>query len=185
MAGAQSVRVLGEAFARHRREIVRAYLFHIYKATERVWIANSYFVPDGVVLRALVRAARRGVDVRVLVPGRSDVLVVQLASRAIYDKLLAAGVRLFEWQGNVLHSKTAVIDGNWSTIGTFNLDYRSLRSNLEVNVTILDARFGAVMEQSYLSDLENSIEVAPRAKTLVTLPGRMLENTLYRFRKLL
>jgi cardiolipin synthase len=85
----------------------------------------------------------------------------------------------------VLHSKTAVIDSTWSTIGTFNLDYRSLRMNLEVNVSILDARFAAVMEQSYLSDLENSVEVAPREKSLATLPARLVENTLYRFRKLL
>ena len=115
---------------RHRREILHAYLSNIYRAQRRVFITNAYFVPDLAVVRALKRAARRGVDVRVLLPSESDVPIVKHASRAMWGGLMKAGVRLFEWQPSILHSKSAVIDGRWSTIGSFNLDYQSLRQNL-------------------------------------------------------
>ncbi len=182
--GGQQVRVLGEAFHKKRREIVRAYVAHMYRAQRRIWLANSYFVPDRVIRRALIRAARRGVDVRVLLPGQSDVPIVRMASRAIYARLLKAGVRIFELQKNVLHSKTAVVDGIWSTIGTFNMDYRSLKSNLEVNLAVNDRRFGAVMEQSYLADLEQSHEVTSEEFEQRSLAERAVEQVAYRFRKL-
>ena len=181
----QKVRVLGEDFARHRREIVRAYLKNLYRAERRVWIANSYFVPDRMVVRALKRAARRGANVRVLVPGVSDVEIVRHASRAVWGGLMRHGVRVFEWQRNVLHAKTAVIDGHWSTIGTFNMDARSLRSNLEVNVAVSDEGFAAVMEQSFERDLEDSREVDSHEFLFRPLGDRLLELICYRFRKLL
>jgi cardiolipin synthase A/B len=183
--GDQSVRVLGQSFFRQRREIVRAYISNIHRARKRIWITNSYFVPNLVITRALVRAARRGVDVRVLLPGKSDIEIVRLASRAMYQKLMDAGVRIFEWTGNVLHSKTAVIDGIWSTIGTFNLDYRSLRSNLEVNVSVYDVGFGGVLEQSFMRDLESATEVDPHQFQLRALSERLAGSVLYRFRSLL
>jgi cardiolipin synthase len=181
----QPVRVLGEAYTRKRRQIVRAYLYRIYNARERVWLTNSYFVPDPAIRRALKRAAGRGVDVRVLLPGRSDVPIVRIASQAIYEQLLTSGVRIFEWHDSILHAKTAVIDGTWSTIGTFNLDYRSLRSNLEVNVAVLDRQFGAVMERSFQADLGLSQEVDLDVFRQRALPNRMLQSLAYRFRKLL
>lgn len=184
-AGEQAVRVLGEASFRQRREIVRAYISNIYRARERIWITNSYFVPNAVIMRALVRAARRGVDVRVLLPGKSDIEIVRIASRAIYERLMDAGVRVFEWNDNVLHAKTAVIDSVWSTIGTFNLDYRSVRTNLEVNVSVLDAGFGKLMERSFLRDLERSSEVDPDRFRFRSLSERLIESTLYGFRSLL
>lgn len=179
------VRVLGENYARHRREIVRAYLKNLYRAERRVWIANSYFLPDRMVVRALKRAARRGADVRVIVPGVSDVEIVRHASRAMWGGLMRHGVRIFEWQKNMLHAKTAVIDGRWSTIGTFNMDARSLRSNLEVNVAVSDDEFAAVMEQSFERDLESSREVDSHEFLFRPLGDRLLEAILYRFRKLM
>ncbi len=181
----QKVRVLGENFAEHRREIVRAYLKNVYRAERRVWIANSYFVPDRMVVRALKRAARRGADVRVIVPGESDVEIVRHASRAVWGGLMRHGVRIYEWQKNMLHAKTAVIDGRWSTIGTFNMDARSLRSNLEVNVAVSDEGFAAFMEQSFERDLEDSREVDAHEFLFRPLGDRLLELILYRFRKLL
>ncbi len=181
----QKVRVLGENFSAHRREIVRAYLKNLYRAERRVWIANSYFLPDRMVVRALKRAARRGADVRVLVPGVSDVEIVRHASRAMWGGLMRNGVRIFEWQKNMLHAKTAVIDGRWSTIGTFNMDARSLRSNLEVNVAVSDEGFAAVMEQSFERDLESSREVDSHEFLFRPLGDRLLELVFYRFRKLL
>jgi cardiolipin synthase A/B len=183
--GSQRVRVLGENYFRNRLEIVRAYLSNIYRAERRVWITNSYFTPDRAVVRALKLAGDRGVDVRVLLPGQSDVEAVRHASRAMWGGLMRHNVRIFEWQQTMLHAKTAVIDGVWSTIGTFNLDYRSLRSNLEVNVSVMDEGFAALLEASFLRDLEQSREVDPHEFQFRSLGDRLLELVLYRFRKLL
>jgi cardiolipin synthase len=185
-AGGCRVNVLGEAsFFRARREISHAYLHELYRAKERAWIRNAYFVPDRNVRRALGRAARRGVDVRVLVPAESDVEIVRHASRATFGYLLRHGVRVFEFQEGILHAKSAVIDGRWSTIGTFNLDYLSLRSNLEVNVSVDDELFGATMEGSFMRDLEQSREIDRQAFRFRPLGERLLELLAYRFRKLL
>lgn len=177
--GTQSVRVIGQAHWRQRREIVRAYLYNVYTARRRVWLTNSYFIPDPAVARALMRAARRGVDVRVLLPGRSDVGLVRFASRAIWPKLMRRGVRIYEWIPGILHAKTAVIDGRWSTIGTYNLDTWSRLYNLEVNVAVLDAGFARVMEQSFLRDLESSREVDEKEFRFRPLGERLLERLAY------
>jgi cardiolipin synthase len=185
-ASACRVSVLAEAsFFRARREISQAYLHALYRAKKRAWIRNAYFVPDRSVRRALGRAAQRGVDVRVLMPGESDVEIVRHASRATWGYLLRRGVRLFEFEAGILHAKSAVIDGRWSTIGTFNLDYLSLRSNLEVNVSIDDEAFGATMEGSFIRDLEQSREIDRTAFRFRSLGERLLELLAYRFRKLL
>lgn len=181
----QMVRVLGESYLRTRRQISQAYLAEIDRAKERVWVENAYFVPDRRVRRSLRRAAQRGVDVRIIVPGVSDVELVRIASRATWGALLARGVRLFEYQRGVLHSKSAVIDGRWSTVGTYNLDYLSLRMNLEVNIAVLDTRFGQQMEQSFELDLADSKEVDAGAFRRRSLGGRALEQLAYRFRKVL
>lgn len=182
--GSQRVRVIGESARKNRRQIVRAYLGNMYRAKERIWISNSYFVPDGAVVRALRRAAQRGVDVRVIVPGRSDVEIVRHASRAVWSRLMKHGVRIFEWYDNVMHAKSAVIDGEWSTIGTFNLDAWSLFHNLEVNVTVRDPGFGALMEASFERDFEQAREVNSQDFAYRSLQDRILETVLYRFRKL-
>jgi cardiolipin synthase len=184
-AGSHRVRVLGQSFFRNRRDIARAYRKQIYQSRETVFISNSYFIPDRSVIRALCLAAQRGVDVRVLVPGVSDVPMIRYASRAVWGRLLRAGVRLFEWQGEVLHAKTAVIDESWSTVGTFNLDQLSLRNNLEVNVSVEDSAFGKVMGQSFLMDLESSHEVLYERFRYRPLWDRLLERIAYRFRKFL
>ncbi|HEY8942945.1 MAG TPA: phospholipase D-like domain-containing protein [Polyangiaceae bacterium] len=185
-AEGQRVRVLGEGFFfRNRHTISRAYLAHLYRAQRRAWLANSYFVPDRSVVRALVRAARRGVDVRIIVPDESDVPIANWASRAVWSRLLRNGVRIFQWSRSILHSKTAVVDGRWSTIGTFNLDHLSLRVNLEVNVAVLDEGFAATMEASFERDLLECREVDLRSFQYRSLGSRLLEFIAYRFRKFL
>jgi len=185
-AGGMRVNVLGEAsFLREQREISRAYVRELYRARQRAWIRNAYFVPDRAVRRALGHAAGRGVDVRVLVPGESDVEVVRHASRATWGYLLRHGVRIFEFESRILHAKSAVIDGRFSTIGTFNLDYLSLRSNLEINVSVDDEVFGATMEGSFLRDLEASREIDQNAFRYRPLGERLFELVAYRFRKFL
>lgn len=181
----QAVRVLGQRFLRTQRQISRAYLHYLRRAERRIFIANSYFVPDRRVLRALAQAARRGVDVRIIVAGQSDVDIVRHASRAVWGRLLRAGVRIFEWDESVLHAKTAVVDAQWSTIGTFNLDYLSLRLNLEVNVSVLDERFGSSVEASFLKDFELCREVSRVDFRYRPLGQRLLEFFAYRLRKFL
>jgi cardiolipin synthase len=184
-SGDQLVRVLGEDHELHRREITSAYLLNIFRAKKRVWITNSYFVPDRRVVRALKHAGRRGVDVRVILPAYSDVEIVRHASRAMWGGLMRSGVRIFEFHRSILHAKSAVIDGTWSTVGSFNMDYRSLRLQLEVNLTVQDTAFGAVMEDSFRRDLEYSSEVDRRTFRFRPLSYRLLEFLFYRFRKFL
>lgn len=179
------VRILGERYYRHRHEIARDYASRVYAAKKSVYISNSYFVPDGSVRRALSRAAKRGVDVRVIVPAHSDVEAVKFAGRAQYEKLLRAGVRLFEWQDGMFHAKTAVIDSQWCTTGTFNFDYMSLRNNLEVNASVLDEGLSEQVEQSFCEDLKGSREVELRDVVSRSMADRFVESTFYRLRKFL
>ncbi len=179
------VRILGERYFRHRHEIARDYASRVYAAKKTVYISNSYFVPDASVRRALVRAAKRGVDVRVIVPAHSDVEAVKFAGRAQYQKLLAAGVRIYEWQDGMFHAKTAVIDTEWCTTGTFNFDYLSLHYNLEVNASVLDAELAAEVERSFCDDIAGSREVELREVELRSPYDRLVENGFYRLRKFL
>ncbi len=179
------VRILGERFFRNRHEIAVDYASRLYAAKKTAYIANSYFVPDASVRRALVRAAKRGVDVRILVPAHSDVEAVKYAGRAQYGKLLRAGVRIFEWQDGMFHAKTAVIDGSWCTTGTFNFDYMSLRQNLEVNASVLDVELAASVERSFLADLTCAREIELAEVQFRSLSDRLLEATFYRLRKFL
>jgi cardiolipin synthase len=179
------VRILGERYFRHRHQIATDYMTHVYAAKKTVYISNSYFVPDAAVRRALVRAAQRGVDVRVIVPAHSDVEPVKFAGRAQYRSLLEAGVRIYEWQAGMFHAKTAVIDGQWCTTGTFNFDYMSLRYNLEVNASVLDDELSAEVERSFCDDLAHSREIGLREVQQRSVYDRFLENGFYRLRKFL
>lgn len=183
--GEAKVRVLANHFLGERRAIRSTYLDRIRRAKESVYITNSYFVPDRVIRRELRRAASRGVDVRVLLPGESDVPAVSYASRRMYGWLMNQGIHMHEWRGNVLHAKTAVIDGEWTTVGTYNLDYRSWRFNLEVTVAIEDPTVGAAMKERFFQDLESAPAVDLRAYRYRPLSERLLEHFFYLFRKLL
>jgi cardiolipin synthase len=179
------VRILGERYFRHRHQIATDYASRVYAAKKNVFIANSYFVPDASVRRALTRAAQRGVDVRVIVPAHSDVEPVKFAGRSQYRELLESGVRIYEWQDGMFHAKTAVIDGQWCTTGTFNFDYMSLRYNLEVNASVLDDELSSEVEHSFSDDLKSSREVEMRDVEQRSVADRLLENGFYRLRKFL
>jgi cardiolipin synthase len=129
-------------------------------ARERLYITNAYFAPDDNFLALLVRAARRGVDVRILVGGpNTDVTVARAVAHGRYEALLEAGARVFEYQETVLHAKTFVVDGLWSSVGTMNFDNRSLALNDESTLMVLDSAAGRRMEQLFLEDLRYSREV--------------------------
>jgi cardiolipin synthase A/B len=125
-------------------------------AAERIWITQSYFAPDDELLAAITEAAGRGVDVRILVAGFSDSDLLLNASRAYYADLLEAGVKVFESQEHIMHAKTMVVDGYWSTVGSSNLDYLSFLHNHEANAVILGAEFAAELEDVFVADLGNA-----------------------------
>jgi cardiolipin synthase len=154
---AAEVAVLGHDAWVARRAIRRAYLSRIRGAQRRVLLENSYFLPDAATRREIQRAARRGVEVRVVVPRTGDVPAVTWATRFMYAGLLRAGVHVHEWTPSVLHAKTAVVD-DWATTGSYNLDYRSLRYNLEANVASQDPGFVDAVAGSIRRDLAAGCE---------------------------
>jgi cardiolipin synthase len=129
-------------------------------ARERLYITNAYFAPDRNFVALLADAADRGVDVRVLVGGpRTDVRAARLAAHSRYDRLLAAGVRVYEYQPSTLHAKTFVVDGCWTAVGTMNFDNRSLALNDESTLMVLDEAFGIQMETIFVADLTRAVEI--------------------------
>lgn len=129
-------------------------------AQRTLYIANSYFVPDDDFRDLLTAARKRGVDVRVLTAGEAtDIKSTRYAGRARYEELLRAGVRIFEYQPTMVHSKTFVVDGLWTTIGSLNFDNRSLAFNNESSLAVLDSAFGALNDSLYMADLKHSREI--------------------------
>jgi len=124
-----------------------------------LWLTDAYFVGTTTYVRTLCDAAQDGVDVRLLVPGASDIPVTQALSRAGYRPLLYAGIRVFEWNGPMLHAKTAVADGRWARIGSSNLNLASWFGNWELDIAIEDAAFAAEMEAMFEADLQNATEI--------------------------
>lgn len=136
------------------------YVISIVSASKSIYINNAYFIPDRDTIRALEGAIRRGVDVKVIVPGEwTDVPVVRQASRWHYEMLLRRGIQIFEYQGTMMHAKTMVVDGIWSTIGSSNFDDRSFRLNDEVNVNIYGEEIAAQMEAMFAEDLARSEQI--------------------------
>lgn len=127
-----------------------------------VHLTNAYFVPDPKLVRALTGAARRGVDVQLILPGKSDSWLVFHAGRSHYAELLDAGVRIYERRDTVLHAKTASIDGAWATVGSTNLDWRSYLLNDELNAVILGTDFSRQMEAMFDKDREASVQIDPK-----------------------
>ena len=128
----------------------------INSAETSVYLTNAYFVPDPQLLTALTDAAQRGVDVKIILPSNTDFWLVFHAGRSFYTKLLEGGVKIYERRGALLHSKTALVDGVWSTIGSTNLDWRSFLHNEEVNAVILGQEFGGQMQVMFDKDLAAS-----------------------------
>lgn len=149
-----------------RHQVHCLYLRLLRSAERRLYLTTPYFVPDHRTQNELVEAARRNVDVRLLLPGKSDVRITHWAARAAYQKLLAGGVRVFEYQPRVLHAKTAVIDGDVATVGTANLDYRSLFVNYELNLFSANEPLCAALEAQFLEDLAEAEEVTARSWSL-------------------
>lgn len=146
-----------------RQGIYASYLAAIRSARQRIWITQAYFIPNEEFMDVLAAAARRGVEVRLLVPSTSDIKMMVHASRFHYQPLLDAGARIYEYSGPMLHAKTAVVDGVWATVGSSNLDFRSFIHNDEANAIIVGHDFGTRMEQMFEDDIGNAREITRAA----------------------
>ena len=131
----------------------------IHQANHRVWLVTPYFVPGEAARMALTSAALRGLDVRVLLPARSDSILVSAAARSYYDELLAAGVRVFEYQPRMLHSKALLVDDDTCIIGSANFDHRSFRLNFELSVLLHDPGLAGELQAEIESSLGHCREV--------------------------
>jgi cardiolipin synthase len=141
-------------------------------AQRSLWLTDAYFVGVSSYIQGLRAAVMDGVDVRLLVPGATDIPIVRAVSRAGYRPLLEAGVRVFEWNGPMLHAKTAVADGHWARVGSTNLNLASWIGNWELDVAVQSDRFGREMQHAYLQDLQNSREIVLRRPRRVHPVGR-------------
>lgn len=152
---------------RHRNDIARHYRVALRAARKRVVIANAYFFPGYRFIREMRRAAKRGVDVRLILQGEPDMAIVKTAASLLYDHLGRSGVRIFEYCDRPLHGKVALVDDEWSTVGSSNLDPLSLALNLEANVIIRDKAFNHHLHARLTDLMENScrsIEVSEKSR---------------------
>jgi cardiolipin synthase len=161
--GSALVRALGSTPDQGDYLIYKTYVSALTSADNYAHLTMAYFAPDPQVMHALTDAARRGVDVRVIFPSFSDVGLMLYAGRSYYEDLLEAGIRIYERRDAMLHAKTAVIDGVWSTIGSTNLDMRSFLHNDEINAVVLDVEFARRMEDLFQRDLKESTEITAQA----------------------
>lgn len=154
----------------------RFFALSIAGARKTLYLTNAYFAPERNFVEQLCAAAQRGVDVRILTAGpRTDVEIVRQAGRAWYETLLSAGIRIYEWQPTTLHSKTFVVDGLWSTIGTMNFDNRSMALNDESTLMVLDQGIGEQMNAIFMDDLRYAEEITAESFARRPWLGRIAE----------
>lgn len=158
-AGTALVRIVGSTPGQDNRITFVVYVSAFTFAEHSIHLTNAYFIPDDQILNALIDAAKRGVDVKIILPSATDSSMALNAARYHYSALLQAGVNIYERRNAILHAKTAVIDGVWSTVGSTNLDYWSLLSDDEVNAVILGREFARAMEKMFADDLVQSQQI--------------------------
>ncbi len=161
------------------------YLEAINRASRNVWLTQAYFLPDQDFVDALVTTAQRGVDVRLLVPLKSNHVVADWISRGYYDQLLRGGVRILRFQGAMVHAKTATVDGSWSTVGTANIDRLSLQGNYEINLEVIDEGLAHELERIFETDQGNCLELTLSEWQARDLHRRFTESLLNPLRPLL
>lgn len=161
------------------------YLEAINRASRNVWLTQAYFLPDQDFVDALKEASRRGVDVRLLVPLKSNHIVADWISRGYYSQLLDAGVRVLRYRDAMVHAKTATVDGVWCTVGTANIDRLSLQGNYEINLEAIDEELAKQLEEVFLVDQSNCLELSSEEWEARDLHRKFTEAILSPFRPLL
>ena len=174
--GTSPVQVVHSGPDQEYKAIRETYFAGILRGRKRVWIASPYFVPDAGLMDALMLAGRAGVDVRFLGLFRPDKWVPFLAARYYWNDLLAAGVKVYQYARGMMHSKYVLVDGEWASVGTANMDNRSLFLNFEVNCLVYDPAAVAELEKHYLADLEWSVRLDPQVFAARPLAARLAEN---------
>jgi len=159
IAGKEVVRAIGSSPDEPYSLIYATLLSAIGSAESSVHLTNAYFAPDPQLLAALEAASQRGVEVKLILPSETDSWLVFNLGRSYYEQLLRAGVKIYERQGMILHSKTALIDGVWATVGSTNLDWRSFLHNWELNAVVLGPDFGSQVQAMFNKDLTSSEEI--------------------------
>lgn len=157
--------------------------YSIDQAQTSILLTTAYFIPSRRLIQRLEEAVRRGVEVKLLVPGKSDIPIASYAGRAFFSRLLKAGIEIYTYLGEMLHAKTYLFDQSWSIIGSTNLDYQSLRYNDEGNIGILDSVFASKMAGVFEEDLKNSSQVDIETWHKRPLLGKMIEHFFALFRK--
>jgi cardiolipin synthase len=175
-AGNELLRVLGSTPGRDNRFTYLMYLAAFTNAESSIHLTTPYFAPDAKILKALRKAAKRGLDVEIILPGASDSAVMSSAGRGYYSALLKSGVKLFERRDDsMLHAKTAVIDQVWSTVGSTNMESLSFLNNDEINAVILSRDFAARMELMFQDDLKQATQIRPEAWSRRPIKERLKE----------
>lgn len=169
----------------HQRFIYNELIAEIRNAKKYVYLTTAYFVPDIRLLRVLRLAAKRGVDVRILLPWSSDYKSVDLSAQSFFTLLLKAGVKIYRYCGPMLHAKTAVVDRDWATIGSFNLDSRGLMFNYELNVVSNSHDFAFELQETFIKDLQNAKQVLAADWYKRSFVRKFLEATTWPIHKLL
>jgi cardiolipin synthase len=171
-------------YSREGRKRMRNLLrYSIDHAQTRILLTTAYFIPSRRLIEKLEAAVRRGVRVRLLVPGKSDIPAASYAGRAFFSRLLESGIEIYTYLGEMLHAKAYLFDDRWSIVGSTNLDYQSLVYNDEGNVGILDSYFGLEMSRIFEEDLKNSVKIDERAWRKRPTLERMKEHFFALFRK--
>ena len=169
--------------AKGRRKMRKLLYYSITTSRESIHLTTAYFTPSRRMMHVLEDAVSRGVKVKLLLPGKSDIASAYYAGRAFFTVLLKAGIEIFTYQGEILHAKTAIFDGNWSVIGSANLDFQSLRRNDEGNVGIVDENFGRQMISVFQEDLEQSEKIVLETWIKRSFLEKMKESFFVLFRR--
>jgi cardiolipin synthase A/B len=185
MPGKSLVQVVHSGPDADYKAIRETYFAGILNARKRVWIASPYCVPDAGLHDAMILAARSGVDVRFLGLFRPDKWIPFLAARFYWSDMIAAGVKIYQYAAGMMHSKFVLVDGEWASVGSANMDNRSLLLNFEANCQFFDAGIVAEFEQAYLHDLEVSVRIDPEVYARRPSIGRLAENAARLFSPIL
>ena len=173
-----SIRTIENAPSRAIYPIRALYIEVLNRASNRAWITRGYFIPDETMMYALTAAAQRGVDVRILIPEYSNHIYADWVARSHYDELLRAGVKIFLYEEAMVHAKTMTVDGEWSTVGTANIDRLSLAGNFEINMEVYAKSFAKAMEHIFEMDLDNSHELTREMWDQRSYTAWMIERVL-------
>ncbi|MCP4198879.1 MAG: cardiolipin synthase ClsB [Proteobacteria bacterium] len=177
--------IIGSRERKKRQAMRQSYLQAIRRSQKYIYITNAYFLPGRGYQRAIRNACRRGVDVRIMIPEQGDILPARYASQALYRRFLRMGAKLYLWKVGVLHAKTAVIDDEWCTVGSFNIDRRSLTMNLEVNLNSVGPPLTTQLRNLFVKDQANCERLTLEKWSRRSWFTRILESFFYRFRNLM